>query len=368
MGLSDLPLAAQRPYGGQGIVRQFYNGILPDETFENASRAFALQVYNGLLQSSGADMLIDKSPRYYYNLEFIDALFPESKRIWLIRNPLAVIASYKKVNKHVNDRFAMKEDLRNPKFNIKMADITIGLFRYFDYFSAPSSYAHHLRYEEMVKHPELELQKLCGFLGLSYEEGLEKYGEFQDSAKSDLYYSMGVGDPFVAHHKEPHLDSLHSWKESLDREEIEMYTRVLGAKLFHDLGYSEELEEAQRITGVQFQMEPDRELLELRTKQLADASGCVWKEHYQLQSNPGSPRDDMSLPELQQSVNAQQLQLQITLRALERRLEKSYVEQRRLQSQLEATRQKIKRVKAMIPFGNQLSHLASTYLIGGKKR
>ncbi|MBW7452533.1 sulfotransferase family protein [Paenibacillus sepulcri] len=372
MGLSDLQVAAHRPYGGNGIIKQFYHGILPKQTFENASRAFSLQVYNGLLQSSGAEMLIDKSPRYYYNLEFIDSLFPQSKRIWLIRNPLSIISSYKKVNKHVNDRFNLKEDLLNPGFNIKMTDITVGLFRYLDYFSVKSKYAYHLRYEEMVKRPQAELQKLCSFLGLSYEEGLEKYGDFQDTAKSDLYYSMGVGDPFVTHHNEPHLDSLHSWKEILDKEEIEMYCRAIGAKIFHDLGYTEELEEAQRITGTTFQLEPDAALLQLRRKQLIDASGCSWSDGYQLRSDytdaADSAASEMTLPELQQSVNSQQLQLQITLRSLERRLEKSYLEQRRLQSQLEATKQKIKRVKSMIPFGNQLSHLASTYLIGGKKR
>ena len=105
MSLVDLQSPQRRAYGGTGIYHQFFNGVLPHETFEDACRAFALQVYNGLLQSSaGAELVIDKSPRYYYLLEFLDALFPQSRRIWLIRNPFAVLASYKKVNKQRGGR------------------------------------------------------------------------------------------------------------------------------------------------------------------------------------------------------------------------------------------------------------------------
>lgn len=366
MSLYDLHLAPQRPYGGKEIVKQFFNGVLPNDTYNRACRAFALQAYNELLQSSaGAEMLIDKSPRYYYILEFLDALFPQSKRIWLIRNPLAVIASYKKVNKHVGDRFQLKEDLLNPKFNIKMADITIGLLRYSNYFAKENPHSHRLYYEKMVMNPQEELHKLCNFLGITYEDGLEKYGDFMDTPKTDLYFSMGVGDPFVGQHKEPHLDSLNIWREVLDKQEVEMYCRVLGSKLFHDLGYSKQLEEAERWTGVRFDANPDEELLQLRTRQLAEASGCQWTENYQLSTAGGLTDDKLDLPAIStdhEAVHPQVLQLQITLRALEKRLEKSHNEQKQLRSKLDHTKRKIERVKSIIPFGNHLSQWASAYL------
>lgn len=369
MSLLDLKLTPQRPYGGTGILKQFYNGILPDEVFKQACRSYALQVYNGLLQSSGgAKIVIDKSPRYYYALEFIDSLFPHARRIGLIRNPLSIIASYKKVYERGGEPFDLAADLWDPRFNIKIADITVGLFRYLNYFKADNPYAHRLYYESLVTAPRDEMMKLCRFLGIAYEEGLERYGNYMDTAKAGLYFSMGVGDPYVNGHKEAHQDSVDSWRETLSKGEIEGYCRVIGAQVFHDLGYSEQLQEAERLTGVQFELEPNRELMNLRTRQLEEATGCKWADSYGLCSDaPSGLPSDSAEAGLGQGIDPHVLQLQITLRSLEMRLEKSYASQAQLRSQLDNMKAKINRVKSMIPFGNRLSHWATHYLIGGKK-
>lgn len=368
MSLLDLKLTPQRAYGGAGILNQFYNGVLPDHVFEQACRSFALQVYNGLLQSSGAGIVIDKSPRYYYALEFIDSLFPRARRIGLIRNPFSVVASYKKVALRGDEPFNLAADLLDSKFSIKMADITVGLFRYFNYFKDENPYAYRLRYESLVTEPREEMIRLCQFLGIAYEEGLERYGNYMDTAKSGLYFSMGVGDPYVNGHKEAHQHSIDSWKELLSKEEIEMYCRAIGAGIFHELGYSEQLEEAERLTGVKFEPEPDMELLRLRTMQLEKATGCKWEENYALCSEipSGLPVQHIEAG-IDTGVHPQVLQLQITLRSLEMRLEKSYASQKQLRSQVDNMKAKINRVKSMIPFGDRLSHWATHYLIGGKK-
>ncbi|MBJ6360249.1 sulfotransferase family protein [Paenibacillus sp. GCM10012307] len=382
MSLYDLKLAPYRPYGGTEIIKQFFNGVLPEAAYEQACRSFAVEVYNSLLKSGTAEKVIDKSPRYYYLLEFIDQLFPNSKRIWLIRNPLSVIASYKKVNRHVRDRFDLKGELTQPKFNIKMADITIGLFRYMDYFSRPHPHTYRLYYEQLAINPQEEMRKLCEFLDLSYEEGLERYGDFMDQPKSDLFFSMGVGDPFVGQHTEPHTNSLDHWKEVLDKEETELYCRAIGARVFHELGYSRQLEEAEAWTGVRFDMEPDAELLELRRKQLAEATGCQWQEKYQISSELSAPLASVAetaetsgaaesgvAPTEGNEAEAEVVRLQMTLRALDRRLEKSYANQKRLQLQLDHMRNKVNRIKSLIPFGSRLSRWASAYLAsGGSKK
>jgi hypothetical protein len=383
MSLRDLRSPTNRPYGGTGILNQFFNGVLPDDTFVQACRAFALEVYNGLLRSSGgAEIVIDKSPRYYGVLEFLDALFPQSRRIWLIRNPFAVLASYKKVSRHRGTRFDLKEDLRNPAFNMKIADLTVGWFRYLRYFAGNSPYACRLHYERLVADPREELSRVCRFLGTTYEEGMEKYGDGRNPGKTGLFYSMGVGDPFLADHTEPHLDSVNLWKEVLDRQEVEMYGRALGARIFHELGYGEPLAEAEKWTGVRFDMEPDAELIAMRTKQLTEAAGFRWADGYEMQTGsasgratvgpeagPEAPARRTAAEKPDRGPDPQVLQLQMTLRALEKRLEISAAEQRRLKAQLGEMRKKVDRLKSIIPFGSRLSHLASAYLIhgGGKK-
>lgn len=381
MSLYDLKLAPYRPYGGTGIIRQLFNGMLPDSAYEQACRSFALEVYNSLLASSTAERVVDKSPRYYYLLEFLDRIFPRSRRIWLIRNPLSVIASYKKVNRHVGEGFDLKQELLQPKFNIKMADITVGLFRYMDYFSRPHPYAYKLQYEQLAARPREELARLCAFLGLHYEEGMERYGEAANPSKSDLFFSMGVGDPFVGHHSRPHTDSLQLWKDVLDTQEIDLYCRVLGAAVFHELGYSAELEEAERLTGCRYEQRPDEELLERRRRQLAEATGCRWEPAYrmrppmagELEADAAAPLvgSTLAVPasfaEEQSATgrppgDTEVIRLRMMLSALEQRLEKSYVRQKQLQAQVEQMKAKINKVKAIIPFGSRLSRWASSYL------
>ena len=120
----------------------------------------------------------------------------------------------------------------------------------------------------------------------------------------------------------------------LDKREIELYVRVLGARIFQDLGYAEQLEEAEKLTGVRFGMEPDEELLALRAKQLTDAAGRKWEEGYTMTSKPAAGKrlflPGRGKPAADSRTHPDTLQLQITIRALEKRLEIGAMEQRQL--------------------------------------
>ncbi|MBB6735123.1 sulfotransferase family protein [Cohnella zeiphila] len=373
MSLHDLREPPRRAYGGGAILDRFFNGVLPGETFEEACRSFALQAYNGLLRGGGgADVIIDKSPRYYYLLEFLDALFPRSRRIWLIRNPFAVLSSYKKIGAARGEKIDLEALLGRSDFEIKAADLTVGLFRYQRYFSRPDPYAFRLHYEKLVAEPQAQLSEACRFLGKEYEEGMEIYGAGKSDAKTDLFFSMGVGDPFVADHSAPHGDSVHAWKEVLTKREAELYGRMLGAKLFAELGYAEELAEAEKWTGVRFDPEPDAGVLKRLGDQLAEATGCRWQADYRMRSDlaAGAPADLAPEPETGgRAADSELMQLRMTVRALEQRLEDGVMEQRRLRSQIHAMRRKADWLKSAIPFGKRLSRLASAYMSGsgGKK-
>jgi len=367
MSLYDLKHQSYRSYGGTSILQQFFNGVLTEEAFDEACRRFARSVYNGLLHSCHARMVIDKSPRYYYCLEFIDRLFPQSRRIWLIRNPLDVIASFKKVNRHVHDRFDLLHDLRGDKFHIKMADITIGLLRYIHYFSDNHPNAYRLHYERLVQSPQNEMIKLFEFLELTYEEGIENYGNFAHTDKSGMFYSMGVGDPFLHRYNEPHQQSVNGWQTVLDKDEVALYGEVLGAQVFRDLGYADVLEEAERWTGKRFPEEPDHDLLAKQTRQLEEATGCTWQPQYRMQAEVGIEQLAHAIaaaPEPEANVQ----QLQSTLRSLENRLERSYIELDRFRKKYENSRRKLDRMKSFIPFSRTLSRFAASYLLGGNRR
>lgn len=410
MSLHDLRAPGLRAYGGTGILRQFYNGVLPDDTFADACRAFAIEAYNGLLRRGGgaASHAIDKSPRYYGVLEFLDALFPRAKRVWLIRSPLAVLASHKKVSLYRGASFDTEAVLRGESFDLRAADLTAGLFRYYRYFGGDRKIgadpggdplAHRLSYERLVTEPKEALADVCRFIGVNYEEGMEIYGGsgVRDPAKTELYFSMGVGDPFVAEHEKPHRDSVDAWKSVLNRREVETYVRLLGAKLFGDLGYGEQLLEAEKLTGVRFEAEPDADMLAYRSGQLVEAAGFRWQPEYRMRRAPAAGGDKeerggasaasaagsgfaeadgercgMSAPTAGSGGNegpdarhGQLTQLQMTVRALENRLENSARERQRLLDRLDAYRKRMDGLKSLLPFGDRLSRLVSAFLAKG---
>ncbi|MGO4730268.1 sulfotransferase family protein [Paenibacillus sp. 2KB_22] len=379
MNLVDLPKGDSRAYGGSSIIRQFYNAMVPEDVFEKACRSFALEIYNGFLEGSGADFVVDKSPRYYYMLEWLDRLFPQSKRIHLQRNPLAIAASFKKVNRHTGEGFDLIHSLQSPKLNMKSVDLTLGMLRLNDYFAEPHSNAYELQYERLVSSPQEELEKLCAFLGIRYEQGMEQYGQFLDSAKSDMFYSMGVGDPFLSSHQEAHQGSVNNWKKILEPHEVELYCRVMGADLFHRLGYSEQLAEAEKWTGVHYDASPDQEVIDRITHQLTAATGCQWQPQYRMQpadSVVHDPNGNLNDQVVEEPENTDPTlaalvtirQLQAALRAADHRLERGYSERERLKVQLASAQSKIQRIKSWVPFGHQISAWASQRKIlrGGK--
>src|SRR6266487_1377204 len=67
--------------------------LISEEEFNSAARAFARTVYNTKLDTAQKTVFVDKTPRYYHILPFLEQLFPQSKRFWLKRNPLDVAAS-----------------------------------------------------------------------------------------------------------------------------------------------------------------------------------------------------------------------------------------------------------------------------------
>ncbi|THF73667.1 sulfotransferase family protein [Cohnella fermenti] len=375
LSLLELRSGRKRPYGGGAIVERFYNGTLPEGTFEDACRAFALEAYNGLLRGEEAELVLDKSPRYYGLLEFLDVLFPQSRRIWLVRNPFAVLASYKKLGAQRGGSSDLEALLTGRSFDPKAADLTVGLLRYMRYFAAEDPLAYRLRYERLVADPRGELDGVCRFLGLGYEAGMERYGAAMDTPKAARFFSMGVGDPLLADHSAPHEDSVHAWKELLTKREIAAYGRILGGRALDGLGYGEEREAAEKLAGCRFAADPDESLLALRTEQWAEATGWRWTEAYRMTSELPDGAKAARLPEEGQAAGAtgtaaaaEAEQLRLVVRALEQRLESGHRERERLRAELGAMKRKAARLKAAIPFGDRLARLASSYISGAGGR
>jgi hypothetical protein len=181
------------------------------------------------LKDSGKTIFADKTPRYYHILEFIHSLFPKARMIWLKRNPLDVAASY------VSTWKTPVAELTGEIISPFSFDLAYALKRFSQFFE--KNVGHQVFYEELVKNPEVELDKLCRFLGIPAESGMKEYGSPRGPAQDLIKNTMG--DRKVFNHKRPHTDSIGNWEKILTREDAAKIINSVGRELLIKLGYEE---------------------------------------------------------------------------------------------------------------------------------
>ncbi|MBI5739433.1 MAG: sulfotransferase [Nitrospirae bacterium] len=212
--------------------------FLTDEAFTESARAFAVTAYNYALKTAGKNIFADKTPRYYHILPLIDALFPKAAKIWLKRNPLDVLASYKKT-------WGIGTDVLSGKIlEPSSFDFTIGLHNLIEYFDHKSAYHYEIKYEDIVYNTQDETEKLCRFCNIPFEEEMLNYGknkELISSMRKSIF-----GDKKILEHGGVHQKSVDRWKQALSADEINSMLGVMGTYPFSRMGYDEALVELKK--------------------------------------------------------------------------------------------------------------------------
>lgn len=228
--------------------------LLSPEEFIDASRAFALTVYNQKLRQARKEIFVDKTPRYSLLLPFLDQMFPASKKIWLQRNPLDVALS-----------FAAAWDvpiaeLTGETLSINSFDLTVGLHNYVNYFQGQPNTLE-IRYEDLVMNPTEHVASLCEYLQIEPEDGMEQYGS--DGPLAERKQQM-MGDKKIFSHSSPHASSINRWKEGLAPADVQRLIDVIGRDPFERMGYDETIRDVERL-GLRF---PSDSKLEARLRRL----------------------------------------------------------------------------------------------------
>ncbi len=195
------------------------------EDYLDGLRAMAGVWYGRALADSGRDIFLDKTPRYYHVLPELTELLPGARRVILLRNPLAVLASILKtwVNGDWNRLSLHRHDLMTAPFK---------LAAYMREY--PDRYIP-VRYEQLVADGDGSLKQLCAALGVSYEPDMLNYGRRPAPRGS-------MGDPLgVARHKAPSAESVDKWRETLNQPLYKLlagaYLDALGSGILGALGY-----------------------------------------------------------------------------------------------------------------------------------
>lgn len=227
-----LPLWAmrQRPAARAGYSHQTavdaFNDLLSnlpdgDASYRLAVRDFALRIYEGL--AHGRPYFLDKTPRYYLLVDFLRQVFPEARFIFLVRNPLAVLASI--IQTWYKGHFMWFDHWIDWQQGHACMAEAIKTRREGDLV---------VHYENLVRTPQATLETICSGLGIAFDLGM-----ITDYKAKD--WKGRLGDPTGIHRYAGVTDaSLDKWTEffsshyrrraatrmlnALDREDL----RILG--------------------------------------------------------------------------------------------------------------------------------------------
>jgi len=196
-----------------------------------AAKRLLQMAYRMYLELYGKRMFVDKTPRYYAVLGLIDEIFPRSKKIVLLRNPLDIYASYKSTWNNAKNIF-------DPDgVTVGTRDYCEGLFALADLATSTRTDVLVVRYEELVNKAEETLEAVCKYLDLKDSSSMLAYHENKSLAEE--YGRSPVGDQIVFRQKTISKQSANSWAARLDLAEIQALVDVLGKDLFERLGYQD---------------------------------------------------------------------------------------------------------------------------------
>jgi len=196
-----------------------------------ASRAFAVTLYNEKLKERQRRVFVDKTPRYYLILSYLEALFPQAKWIWLQRNPLDIAASYKRTW-----GIDIPALLKRSDEHLATIDYIIGQDRILNFFETHSDSIHIVKYENLVAEPHRIVNEVIGYLQLSLIQELPPF-DFTTSP----FATSNLGDRNILATTTPHSNSVGAWQHAFTVDELQILVDALGAQTFRRLGYEANL-------------------------------------------------------------------------------------------------------------------------------
>jgi hypothetical protein len=195
-----------------GIDRDYYNSAL---------NSFLSSLYQKPLEESGKKVFLDKTPRYYEIASDLKTVFPQAKFIVLLRHPLAILNS-------ILDTW-VKDDIDRLLYYKR--DLFEGPHKLSEFVSSQGDGIHLVRYEDIVKSPEVELEKICRYIGIDFNVEMLRY----------KIENWTYGDKKFKEKSAPDSESINSWRVGLcDQRKANFsyyFLKEFGESLFDSLGY-----------------------------------------------------------------------------------------------------------------------------------
>jgi hypothetical protein len=214
--------------GFHDYLGRFRNGA---ERYQRYLKDFALRIYALAVEGKGhVQYFLDKTPRYYHIIEELSEMFENAKFIILIRNPLSVFASILSYNfKGDLIKYLASQD--------RQCDLFVAPQKLVEFKKQNPMKGIEVHYEDLVRRPERELNKIYEYLGIESPRAPAQY------TVDDMFQeTTSIDTKSVHRHRRPVTRYLESWKASIDdtqKKQIAIeYIEKLGRDLIEELGYS----------------------------------------------------------------------------------------------------------------------------------
>lgn len=212
-------------FAREGVYEFLQNYTRGPEVYLDAIREWARVIYQDALQKHGKRFFVDKTPRYFFIIPELYQLFPNAKFIFLLRNPMAVLASELKTY--------VKGDW--PILGVFNADLVSAPKRILSGIQLIGGNGTVIHYEKFVSDPETSIRSLCDYLGLEFHEGMLDYS---NTPKPVGKYNDTVG---IDQHTKPDDGGTERWKTMINDDQLlhfaQNYLACLGPDIMTGLGY-----------------------------------------------------------------------------------------------------------------------------------
>jgi hypothetical protein len=178
-------------------------------------------IYRSYADARGKARYGDKTPSYMQELGLLERVFPDAQYVHLVRDGRDAALSF----------LAMR---RRPRFNLARPRgfATFASQWRLEVESArelgrriPERY-HELHYEQLVREPQAELERVCDFLGLAFEPAMLAYHEVLDASTLQDH-------PLLA---KPPTAGTRRWQDEMSAADVQVFEAIAGDTL-SNLGY-----------------------------------------------------------------------------------------------------------------------------------
>lgn len=185
-----------------------------DDAWGLSWESLLLSILSGYGKRTGATYLGEKSPHHVEYLPRIFTKLPGAKVIHIVRDPRAVYLSFTKVGAGFGRKYSA--DVCSQWLSAVRAHWE-ALKR-----GADDQYKL-VRYEDLIKSPEMVLLEVCTFLGIDYDIGMMEF--YKESHNT---YHLNQSDHMKNTKKPIFSDSIDKWKYELPAYQLKIIEHRLG--------------------------------------------------------------------------------------------------------------------------------------------